>query len=288
MPASVRIEARPTGIERRGAHHLRHLTHRPTNHRSLRKGGFRSGGGASSRSITVFPRVKAPSRSRRPRSSPRRLPSRWRSSPWSIGLSRTSMPTFVRSWRWLRGCEPAPSVLNGDVPAADIDRPVSLWRGDSAREGPVRSRGCPVTVGHCSPFRGVGVPRLPLHRRRQTVHCLGERFGLMTSRLGPNGWSRAAPQRKESEVVRLTWGAPLRTSALRLRPGGGRCSSRLLRGRRPESICTRRGSTSWQAIASKWLTWLRAELTCSSLWTLLARPGRAVLSRVYGPRPACP
>ena len=93
-----------------------------------------------------------------------------------------------------------------------------------------------------------------------------------TSRDGPNGWFRAAPQREESEVVRLTWGAPLGTSALRHRPGGGRCSTRLLRGRGPASICTRRASTSWQALVEL-ADLARAESTCCSSRTLLARPG---------------
>ena len=106
--------------------------------------------------------------------------------------------------------------------------------------GRVRSgvAGVPSTVRHCSPSRGLGMPWLPLPRRpAEPFHRLRERFWTeRTSRDGPNGWSRAHPQQAESEVVRLTWGAPLGTSALRLRPGGGRCATRLRRGRGPEFI----------------------------------------------------
>ena len=92
-------------------------------------------------------------------------------------------------------------------------------------------------------------------------------------RQGPHRRHRDLHRRLEqnSKWSGLGWGAPLGTSALRLRPGGGRCSTRLPRGRGPE-IRTRRASTSWQAIASKWLTGLPAELTCCSSRTLLARP----------------
>ena len=101
----------------------------------------------------------------------------------------------------------------------------------------VRSRGCPVDGPPLLAVSGVGDATASATSAAGGTVTSSARavWTECTSRDGPNGWSRADPQRAESEVVRLTWGAPLGTSALRLRPGGGRCSTRLLRGRGPES-----------------------------------------------------